>query len=177
MKRLGVGLLAIGAVCVLAWPAAANPQTVTGNVATSLSMDTTSLTTTISNWALAAYGSNTTSGGSMTITSNVPYTVNVTSDKTVMSEYNTASSTYVASGKTLTSPLSVTAARSGGDAVVPGVGATAASNGSTLLATGTGLGSDTYATTLSQPTVIKDPRLGTNRTYRMVLTYTVSSTL
>jgi hypothetical protein len=129
----------------------------------------------VSGWTLATSGANTTSGGSMTISSNAPYTATVTADKAALSEY--ASGAYVVSGKTLSSPLSVVPSRTGGTALVPGVATPAVVGTSTLLGTGTGLGTDTYSLTLSQPTLISDSALPAGSTYHIVLTYTASSTL
>jgi hypothetical protein len=120
-------------------------------------------------------GANTTSGGSLTVNSNQPYTGTVTADKSRMTEY--ASGAYVSSSpKTLATALTVQSARSSGTAPVAGVASNAVVGTSTLLATGTGLGTDTYDITLSQPTLITDQALSTG-TYHIVLTYTVSSTL
>jgi hypothetical protein len=177
MKKIlviGIMTLAVGA---MALPAGAATQTIDATLGGTLSM-TASPSTSVSGWSLASSGANTTSGGSMTINSNQPYTVGVTADKTKMTEYVTATTSYVASSpKTLAAAPQIIGARSAGTAVVAGVGATAVVGTSTLLATGTGLGTDTYDITLSQTTAITDTALPSGETYHIVLTYTASSTL
>lgn len=177
MKRyMGMGAIVL-AIAVVAAPAGASTQVIDATLSSSLSM-TTEPSATVSGWSLAATGANTTSGGSMVINSNQPYTVTVTADKTRMTEYVTASSAYVSSSpKTLTTAMTVSASRSGGTATVAGVGAAAVIGTSTALATGTGLGTDEYGITLSQPTLITDSALPSGRTYHIVLTYTLQSTL
>ena len=174
MKRIlaiGIMTLALGA---MALPAGASTQTIDATLGSTLSMTATPSSTV--SWSLASTGANTTSGGSMTINSNQPYTGTVTADKTRMTEY--ASGAYVASSpKTLTTALTVQSSRSAGTAVVAGVGTNAVVGTSTLIATGTGLGTDTYDITLSQPTLITDSALASGSTYHIVLTYTASSTL
>ena len=169
---------AIVALCVaVPVAAAASTQTIDASLSDTVSMTTTP-TSTISSWTLASTGANSTSGGQLTVSSNSAYTVAVTADKTRMTEYVTATSSYVAgSPKTLSSPLTVTATRSGGTAAVPGVGAAAVIGTSSALAAGTGLGTDTYDVSLSQPTVITDSALPGGETYHIVLTYTASSSL
>jgi hypothetical protein len=177
MKRLIAGVvLAVGALA-FASPAGAAPQTIDANLGSTLSM-TTSPTASVSGWNLASTGANTTSGGSIGVNSNQPYTIAVTADKAKLTEYVTGTSSYVASSpKALTTALSVLAVRSGGTALVPGVAATAVIGTSSSLAVGTGLGTDTYDLTLSQPTLITDAALPSGETYHIVLTYTLSSTL
>jgi hypothetical protein len=174
MKKLvaaAVIALTIGAIAI---PASASTQTIDATLTNTIAM-TASPSSTVS-WTLASSGANTTSGGSMTINSNGPYTVAVTADKSKMTEY--ASGNYVASSpKTLTTALTVQSVRSAGTAAVAGVGSNAVIGTSTLAATGTGLGTDTYDETLSQPTLITDPALPAGETYHIVLTYTASSTL
>lgn len=178
MKRLiAAALLTAGSLAIAAMPAGAAPQVIDANLGSTLSM-TTSPTASVSGWALASTGANTASGGQVGIESNQPYTVTVTADKSRMTEYVTASSAYVTSGpRALSNAISVIALRSAGTAVTPGVGATAVIGTSTTLLTGTGLGTDTYDITLSQPTLITDPALPSGRTYHIELTYTLSSTL
>jgi len=172
MKKLiaaGITALLIGAFAI---PASASTQTIDATLGSSLSM--TATPTASVSWSLASSGANTTSGGSMTINSNVAYTVNVTADKSTMTEYT--SGAYVSSSpKTLTTALTVQSVRSAGTAAVPGVGSNAVIGTSTLAATGTGLGTDTYDETLSQPTLITDPALPAGHTYHIVLTYTASA--
>lgn len=161
----------------LAVPAGAETQTIDASLSGALSM-TTAPNSTVSGWTLASTGANTTSGGSMIVNANQPYTVNVTADKSRLTEYVTSTSSYVGtSPKALTTALTVTPVRTSGTAPVPGVASTAVIGTSTLLATGTGLGTDEYSLTLSQPTLITDPGLTTGRTYHIVLTYTAASTL
>jgi hypothetical protein len=170
MKRMILaGVIAV-AIATIASPAFAvtNTQTVTASLGSSLSV-TTAPTSSVSSWTLASSGANTTSGGSIAVNSNVAYTISVTADKATMSEWD--GSAYVNGGKTLTTAMSVIASRSSGTATTPGVAATAVIGTSSTLATGTGLGSDTYSLTLSQPTVITDSALQTN-SYHIVLTYT-----
>lgn len=176
-KRLLVVTGMVAAVIAVALPARAADQVVDANLASVLQM-TTSPTASVSGWNLAGTGGNTTSGGSIGVNANQPWTISVTADKTKMTEYVTASAAYVSpSPKSLTTGLSIQPTRTGGTAVVPGVGATATTGSSTLLATGTGLGTDDFNITLSQPTLIVDPALVAGRTYHIVLTYTLSSTL
>jgi hypothetical protein len=177
MKRLmAAAAIAIGTFAI-ALPAGASTQTIDATLTSTLSM-TSSPTASVSGWVLASTGANTTSGGSIGINSNQPYTVAVTGDKSRLTEYVTGTSSYVASSpKTLTGALSVVAARSAGTALVPGVAATAIVGTSSALAVGTGLGTDTFDVTLSQPTLIVDPALPAGETYHIVLTYTLSSTL
>jgi hypothetical protein len=171
-KFFAVAIVAV-AVLGIALPAGAATQTVTANIAGSLSMGT-SPSSTVADWALAATGANTTSGGSIGVTSNGPYTVSVTADKTRMTQYDTTAGTYVASSpKTLTAPLNVIATSTSGT----GVGATAIVGTSSTLATGAGLGTDAYSVQLSQATSIADSALPSGYTYRIVLTYTAASTL
>lgn len=134
----------------------------------------------VSGWTLASTGANTTSGGSMTISSTAPYTVTLTADRNFLSEWDGAA--YVSGGKALTTPLTVTTVRTGGTAAVPGVGAAVvASTTAGTLATGTGLAitgaTDIYSITLSQPTLIIDPALVTGHSYHIVLTYTAQLAL
>jgi hypothetical protein len=176
MKKLlvaGMVALVIGAVAI---PASASTQTVDATLASTLSM--TATPSSAVSWSLASSGSNTTSGGSLTVNSNQPYTATVTADKSKMTEYVTGSSAYVSnSPKTLGSALTVQSSRSAGTAVVAGSGSNATIGTSTTIGTGTGLGTDTYDVTLSQPTAITDPALPAGETYHIVLTYTLSSTL
>lgn len=177
MKKLSLMALTLASLLAAAAPAQANTQVIDATITSTLSMDTKP-TAAISGWSLASTGANTTSGGSIGINANQAYTVTVTADKTRMTEYVTATSSYVATTpKSLASPLSVVTARTGGTAATPGVAATAVVGTSTTLATGTGLGTDTYSVTLSQPTTIADPALPSGRTYHIVLTYTAASTL
>jgi hypothetical protein len=175
MKRtviVGIVALVIGAVAL---PASASTQTVDATLSSTLAMTTTP-SATVSGWTLASTGANTTSGGSMIINANQPYIVAVTADKSKMTEY--ASGAYVASSpKTLTTALTVQSSRSAGSAAVAGIGSNAVIGTSSTAATGSGLGTDTYDITLSQPTVITDPALPPGETYHIVLTYTLSSTL
>jgi hypothetical protein len=177
MKRLIIGTAIVATVFAATIPARAAPQIVDASIGSSLSM-TTSPNSSVSGWVLASTGANTASGGSMGINSNQPYTVAVTGDKATMTEYVTASSSYVSSSpKALGQPISVIAVRTGGTTTSVGVGATAVVGTSPTVATGAGLGTDTYSVTLSQPTSIVDPALPSGRTYHIVLTYTLSSTL
>jgi hypothetical protein len=172
-KLLGASVVAL-LVGAFAIPATASTQTIDATLTNTISMTATPSSSV--SWTLASSGANTASGGSMTINSNGPYTVSVTADKSKMTEYT--SGAYVASSpKTLTTALTVQSARSAGTAVVPGVGSNAVVGTSTLAATGTGLGTDTYDVTLSQPTLITDPALPAGETYHIQLTYTASSTL
>jgi len=142
----------------------------------SVSMTTTP-TATISDWVLQPTGANQRSGGTVTINATEPYEVTMTADKTRLSEWDTGTSSYVTDGETLGAAPQVTAARTGGTALVPGVGATATIGVTDSVATGTGLGTDEYAITLSQATTILDKALPGGRTYHIVLTYTASATL
>src|SRR5260221_1843553 len=137
-------------------------------------------TATVSSWNLSSTGSNSISGGTLSVSALFSaYTVAVTADKTRMTEYSGGS--YVAGGKSLTAPLNVTAVLSNPHCLVPGTGATAIIGISTTLATGVGLAltgcMDTYSITLSQLTSISDPALIPGHGYHIVLTYTVSGGL
>lgn len=171
------GAIAAASTAGLA-PAAHAAQNVDATLGSSVTLDATGATN-VSGWTLATSGANTASGGTLGVTSNSPYTLSVTFDKTRMTEWDTTLGTpaYVASGKALTSPLTVTPTRTGGTAPVPTVTAGAVSGTSTLLATGVGTGTDSYSVSLGQPTTVADNALATGHTYHIVLTYTASSTL
>ncbi|MCA1830917.1 MAG: hypothetical protein LC663_05330 [Actinobacteria bacterium] len=174
-KVIAAAAVAVGvlAISVPAHAATSGTQTVTANIANTISMDTAP-SSSIANWTLAATGANTTAGGSVVVTSNGPYTVTVTGDKSRLTEYDTNGAAYVASSpKTLTTALSVIGTRTVGT----GTAATAVVGTSSTLATGLGLGSDTYTLQLSQPTAITDASLPSGYTYRIVLTYQATSTL
>lgn len=169
-----VGMVFILALLVPGGAGAAT-QTIDATLGSSVSM-TTSPTASISGWALSAAGANTTSGGSMTIQANAPYTVTVVADQAKMTEYVTGTSSYVTpSPKQLTAALSVVPTLSGG-AGVP-VASLAVGTVAAPLATGTGLTTDSYALTLSQTTAVTDSPLASGRTYHIVLTYTASAAL
>lgn len=161
-------------VATVAVPGFAADQTLDATLASTVSM-TGNPTAAVSDWTLASSGSNTTSGGNMTVNANSVYVVSVTADKTRLSEWDTDA--YVTDGAALGAALNVIAARTGGTALVAGVGATAVVGTSTTLATGTGGGTDTYGITLSQLTAVTDEALPAGRTYHTVLTYTASSSL
>lgn len=168
MRTVGRILLAAAALMAVAQPALAG-----------VSMTVTPSSTV--SWTLASTGANTTSGGTLTVSANEPYTVTVSGDKSRLSEWNTSASSYVSDGKTLGAAMDVIAARTGGSALIPGVGATATIGASSTLATGTGGtitdATDQYSITLSQLTAITDSALPAGRTYHIVLTYTASPTL
>ena len=160
----------------MAMPAMADAQNVNATLGSSVSMTASPADIASGGWTLANTGANTTSGGTVAINSNAPYTVSVSADKTRMTEYG--SGAYIASSpKALTSALTVTATRASGSATVPGVGAAAVVGTSTLLGTGTGLGTDSYTLSFSQPTLITDSALPSTEVYHIVLTYTAASTL
>ena len=171
MKKILLATVLAAATAAIALPAGAAPQVVDATLTNTVSM-TASPSATVSGWTLSPSATNTTSGGSMTISANSAYTVTVSGDVSAMTEYITSTSAYASSPKTLSAALNIIAARSGGTAPVPGVGATAVTGTSTTLATGTGLGTDTYDITLSQATTIADQALPTGRTYHIALTYT-----
>jgi len=134
----------------------------------------------ISGWSLSSTGTNTISGGTMTVSSLLSsYTVTVQADKAKMSEY--ASGAYVGGGKTLSAALHVITSRTGGTGVLcNGSGANAAvSTSATTVASGPGglACSDIYSVTLSQATSIGDSALATGHSYHIVLTYTLSGGL
>lgn len=134
---------------------------------------TTEPSAVVSGWTLAPSGANSTGGGTMTIDATGPYSVTIVSDVNRMSEHDGTS--YVASGRALGSALTVAASRTAGTAPVPGTGlAVATSTTAGTLATGAGLGTDTYSITLSQPTAGTDAALPGGRTYHIVLTYTAA---
>jgi len=135
---------------------------------------------TVSGWSLASSGTNTLSGGTLTISSLLSsYTVTVQGDKSRMSEY--ASGAYVSSGKTLGAALHVITARTGGTGALCNGSGTNATVGTsaTTVASGPGglLCSDIYSVTLSQATALTDSALATGRSYHIVLTYTLSGGL
>jgi hypothetical protein len=174
-KMLGAAV-AMTALALVVLPATADTtstQVIDASIGTSISMTTTP-SATIGGWTLAASGANTTAGGTMAVQANTPYKVTVKSDKATMTEFVTGSSAYeTASPKSLTTPISVVTALTAGAGIpVPtlAVGTTTAN-----IATGTGLTTDTYSVTLSQPTVISDVPLAAGRTYHIVLTYTATS--
>lgn len=174
MRKVGfIGIVAL--MLGIVAPVWAETQTIDATLGSSVSM-TTAPTATVSGWALAGSGANTRSGGSMTISSNAPYTVTVVADKAKMTEYVTATALYVATApKTLTNSLSVIPTLTSGTGVP--VASLAVGTTAGTLATGSGLGTDSYSLTLSQTTVIGDAALPSGRTYHIVLTYTASSTL
>lgn len=178
----GAALVASSALLVA--PAnAASTQVVNASLGSSVTMTANVPdVTTSAPWTLASTGANTRAGGSVTVNSNAPYTLTVSSDKASLTAWDTSLNSgaggYVASSpKSLTAPLTVSGTRSSGTAVVPGVAAAAVTGVSTLLATGTGLGTDVYDVSFSQPTLITDSALPTGHYYHAVLTYTASSTL
>ena len=173
MKKLLTVAAIAAALTAAAVPAGAADQIVTASVDSVISMSTPPSATV--SFGTLTTGAHTASGGSVGISANVPYLVTVSADKTAMSEYDTVGTAYVASGKTLASPLSIIPVRSGGTALVPGIATPAIIGVSTLLATATGLGTDTYDLTLSQPTGLTDRTLAVGHTYRIVLTYTASA--
>jgi len=162
---VGAGVLVVLAVVGLAAPAGAT-----------VTLDA-SQAGNVSGWTLVPAGTNSRTAGSLTVTSTGPYTLSVAFDQTRMTEWNTAAAAYVTGGKALATPLTVSVARTGGTALVPTVTAGAVSGTSTLLATGPGVGSDTFALTLTQPTAITDPALLSGRSYHIVLTFTAASSL
>lgn len=169
------GLVAVGAAGLvvaggLLGPAAAETTTIDATISTSLTMNTAPSASV--NWSLAATGANTTSGGSMNITSNVPYKVTVKGAKDYLTAWD---GTAYDDTKKLASATSVTATSTAGT----GVGALAAVSSSVdaPVATGIGGGTDNYTLQLSQPTTIADKPLAGTSKYRNVLTYTLSSTL
>ncbi|HEX2240742.1 MAG TPA: hypothetical protein VHJ82_06340 [Actinomycetota bacterium] len=174
MRKVSLVALIGVAFAALFSPAKAATQVIDATLAPGVSM--TAVPTPNISWALAMSGANTTSGGSMTVSANTPYTVTMSAEKDFLTQHNGTG--YVSGGSQLSSPLTVTAARTGGTAVVPGVGLVLpASTIGGPIGTGTGLGTDTFSLTLSQPTVITDKALPTGHTYHNVLTYTASATL
>jgi hypothetical protein len=169
MGRIATGvLLALGLTAIVV---AAAPAGATVTLDASQAGDVT-------NWALSPTGANSRAAGSLTVTATGPYTLSVTFDHTRMTEWNTGAQAYVAGGRALGAPLTVLVARAGGTAALPTVTTGAVSGSSSLLATGPGLGSDTYAVSLAQPTALTDPALpSTGRSYHMVLTFTAASSL
>jgi hypothetical protein len=137
-------------------------------------------TGTVSGWSLASTGSNSLSGGTLTISALLSsYTVTVQADKSKMSEYN--SGAYVSGGKTLAASLHVISARTGGTGVsCSGVGQDASvGTSATTVASGPGglLCSDIYSINLSQTTSITDTALASGHSYHIILTYTLSGGL
>jgi len=135
---------------------------------------------TVSGWSLSSSGTNTISGGSMTVSSLLSsYTVTVQADKAKMSEYS--SGAYVGGGKTLSASLHVITARTGGAGVLcngSGTNATVGTSATTVASGPGGLAcSDIYSVTLSQATSIGDNALAPGHTYHIVLTYTLSGGL
>jgi len=135
---------------------------------------------TVSGWSLSSSGTNTISGGTLTVSALLSsYTVTVQADKSNMSEY--ASGAYVSSGKTLGAALHVITARTGGSGVsCNGAGQNATvGTSATTVASGPGglLCSDIYSVTLSQTTAISDSALLPGHVYHIILTYTLSGGL
>ena len=184
-RRLAVvglaGALFVGAAVA---PAAAEdaPQVVTASIADVLTLAPP--TAAVNFGALNLSAANNASGGSIGVTFNVPYSVKVKTDQATMAEWD--GSAYVASGKTLASPLALTAAAAVGSTATAvaspattssaiktfqdanaGAGLLLATNPLGLAAVG---GTDTYDLSLSQPATIADQA----GTYRMQLTYTLS---
>lgn len=172
MKRMVIFAAALLAILAVMPPAGAADQIITASIGSSVTMSTNP-TETISNWSLSALGANTTSGGSVGVSANVPYTLTVVADKAKMSEYNTGSSAYVSGGKTLTNALSVVPVLSSGTGVP--VASVAVGTSASALAAGVGLSTDVYDLTLSQTTLITDEPLASGRVYRIVLTYTAAA--
>jgi hypothetical protein len=176
MRKGVITAVLVAAFVSAAMPAyAANPsdQTITASIGSSLTVNT-SPDATVSNWALATTGANTTGGGSIVVTSNVPYTVSVTGSKATMSEYDTTLGTpaYVSGGKTLALPLNIQATKSAVTTT-----AVVGTSSSTLI-TSLGLAAnETYTLTLSQTTSIADAALVSGHVYRTVVTYLAASTL
>jgi len=134
----------------------------------------------VSGWSLASSGTNTISGGTLTVSALLSsYTVTVQADKSKMSEY--ASGAYVGGGKTLGASLHVITARTGGSGVsCNGAGQNATvGTSATTVASGPGglLCSDIYSVTLSQATTISDSALVPGHVYHIILTYTLSGGL
>ena len=135
---------------------------------------------TISGWSLNSTGSNTISGGSLTISSLLSsYTVTVQADKAKMSEFSGGA--YVGGGNALSAALHVITSRTGGSGVLcngVGVDATVGTSATTVASGPGGLAcSDIYSVTLSQATSISDKALTPGHTYHIVLTYTLSGGL
>ncbi|MFN2524699.1 MAG: hypothetical protein ABR505_00305 [Actinomycetota bacterium] len=173
MRKVSLVAL-IGALAALLSPAKAATQVIDATLAPGVAM--TAVPTPNITWALAMAGANTTSGGSMTVSANTPYTVTMSAEKDFLTQHN--GSGYVSGGSALSAPLTVTAQRTGGTALIPGVGLVLPA--STLggpIGGGTGGGTDQYSITLSQPTVITDKPLPEGHTYHNVLTYTASATI
>lgn len=165
-----VGALALaGLAGATALPASADTaqQIVIASLGATVSISTAP-TASVDFGALAPVGPNTTSGGSIGVTSNVPYTLTVQSNKAKMTKYVGGVYTDAVS---LAAALAVVPVLSSGTGVpVPSlaVGTTAAP-----IATGVLPGTDVFALTLSQTTSLTD----TQTSYREVLTYTASPTL
>lgn len=170
MKRALAAALA--ALALAALPAGADTtstQTIDAAIAGTITMSTTP-SATVSSWNLSASGANTVSGGTIVVAANTPYKVTVMSDVAKMTQW-TGTAYVTPSPKVLTSLLSVLTSLTGGAGVaVPAVAVgTTAQN----IATGTGLSTDTYSLSLSQPTVITDAPAS----YHMVLTYTATANI
>lgn len=174
LRKASLAALIAVACGALISPASGATQIIDATLAPGVAM--TGIPTPNISWALAMAGPNTTSGGSMTVSANTPYTVTMGAEKNFLTQWNGTG--YVVGGFELSAPLAVAAQRTGGTAVVPGVGLVLpATTVGGLIGTGTGLGTDTFSLTLSQPTVITDKALPTGHTYHNVLTYTASSTI
>src|SRR6266496_601744 len=83
-KILAIGIVAL-AIGAMALPASASTQTIDATLGNTLAMTATPSSTV--SWALASSGANTTSGGSLTVNSNQPYTATVAADNSRMTEY------------------------------------------------------------------------------------------
>jgi hypothetical protein len=137
-------------------------------------------TPTVSGWSLSSSGTNTISGGTMSVSSLLSAgTVTVQSDKSRMSEYN--SGAYVSGGKTLGAALHViagTPTTTGIGCSGPGQNVAVSTSAQTLTTSTVGVACTyTWPLTLSQTTAITDPTLKPGRTYHIILTYTLSGGL
>jgi hypothetical protein len=169
IKAVGGALALAGFAAATALPASADTaqQIVVAQLLGTVSISTAP-TATVDFGSLAPVGPNTTSGGSIGVTSNVPYTLMVQSNKAKMTKY--VAGVYT-DAVTLTAALAVVPVLSSGTGVpVPSlaIGTTAAPIGAGILP-----GTDVYALTLSQTTSLTD----TQTSYREVLTYTASAVL
>ena len=171
---VGAAFVVIGGAFLAPAKGDVSHQTIDATLGSSVAL--TAAPSDVSGWALAASGANTTSGGSLTVSANTAYTVSVVAEKATLTEWNGTG--YVSNGKSLTSPMTVSATRTGGSALVAGL-ATPATVGiaSAGLITGTGGGTDAFSVSLSQPTLITDKPLTGSNTYHNKLTYTASAAL
>ena len=162
MAIVGAGL---AATAVPARAATTQTQTLDGQIASTVSITSPSAV----NFGTFNLGANSTGGGSMTVTANVPYTVNVAAQKATMTEW--VSGAYVTSSpKTLAAGSVVTLSSS--DVGASPAGAVTSTISALPAATGLA-GTHTYTVSVAQAVSTADAPAA----YHNLLTYTAAATL